>query len=104
MSLTVAVTYSRHCAHVLGALAILTIGGSGSVLPPTLFGNPGATAASISRHCRLLHLPVFIIAPSGREVVQSLEEVVPIVDLLVGAMDLLFLLFFLSIQRYNLHG
>jgi hypothetical protein len=47
---------------------------------------------------------VFVVAPGGGEVIQSLEEVVSIMDLLVGAVDLVFLLFFLSIPRYNLHG
>ena len=35
---------------------------------------------------------MFAIAPSGGETIQSLEEVVPIVDLLIGAVDLVFFL------------
>ena len=67
-----------------------------------LLGTPGA-AASTRRH-RLLRLPMLVVAPSGGEAVHSLEEVLPVVDFLVGAADLVFLLLFLSIPRYNLHG
>ena len=53
---------------------------------------------------RLLCLPKLVIAPSGGEVVHSLQEVLPIVDFLVGVADLVFLLLFISFPRNNLHG
>ena len=47
---------------------------------------------------------MLVIAPGGGEAIRLLQEVLPVVDFLVGATDLMFLLFFLSFPRYNLHG
>ena len=47
---------------------------------------------------------MLVIAPGSREVIHLLQEVLPVVDFLVGVVDLMFLLFFLSFPRYNLHG
>ena len=47
---------------------------------------------------------MLVATPGGGEAIHSLEEVLPIMDLLIGAADLVLLLLFLSIPRYNLHG
>ena len=65
---------------------------------------PPCARPRIACRRRLLCLPMVVVAPGGGEVIRSLQEVLPVVDFLVGTADLVFLLFFLSFPRYNLHG